>query len=98
MKHPTSLRLMCALAVLAVPSVAAAQSADASSGASDGADLAKKLSNPISSLISVPLQYNFNDGYGDGSGRQSYINIQPVIPFSVDCRCACQSCLVNQRK
>jgi hypothetical protein len=25
----------------------------------------------------------YNDGYGDGSGEQSYINIQPVIPFSI---------------
>ncbi len=65
------------MAALAGPTVAVAQ------GASDGADLAKKLSNPIADLISVPFQYNRNDGYGDGSGQQRYINIQPVIPFSI---------------
>jgi hypothetical protein len=67
------------LVCLAAPAVAMAQASDAASGA----DLAKKLANPISSLISVPFQYNYNDGYGDGSGEQRYINIQPVIPFSI---------------
>lgn len=51
---------------------------------SDSVDLAKKLSNPISSLISVPFQYNSNSGYGPNDGRQDYMNIQPVIPFSLN--------------
>lgn len=47
------------------------------------ADLAAKLSNPVASLISVPFQYNHNSGLAGGNGTQDYINIQPVIPFSI---------------
>jgi hypothetical protein len=46
-------------------------------------ELAQKLSNPVSSLISVPFQYNYDSGFGDGDGVRSFINIQPVIPFSI---------------
>lgn len=53
-------------------------------GSAYDADLAKELSNPVADLISVPLQFNYNDGYGvDGQGKQSYVNIQPVIPISI---------------
>ena len=49
------------------------------------ADLAKKLSNPISSVISVPFIYNYDENIGpvDG-GRRSVINIQPVVPISLN--------------
>lgn len=73
--------LLPTLVCLAVPAVATAQAAGSSK--EDGADLAKKLSNPVADLISVPFQYNCNDGYGDGSSQQSYVNIQPVIPISI---------------
>ena len=49
------------------------------------AELAKKLSNPVASLISVPLQNNFDFGAGpNGDGFQYKVNVQPVIPISLN--------------
>lgn len=47
-------------------------------------ELAKKLSNPIASLISVPFQFNYDQGYGPQDGDHTTLNIQPVIPFSLN--------------
>jgi len=47
--------------------------------------LSQKLSNPISSLISVPFQSNFIfDGGPNDDGFRYVLNIQPVIPFSIN--------------
>lgn len=47
-------------------------------------DLAKKLANPISSLISLPFQNNTDLGIGDANGSRNTLNIQPVIPVSLN--------------
>jgi hypothetical protein len=49
------------------------------------AELAKKLANPLAALISVPLQYNYDEYGGANDGASvSRLNIQPVIPFSLN--------------
>jgi len=50
----------------------------------EDAELAKKLSNPVSDLISVPLQGNLDFGLGPGGGQKFTLNIQPVIPISLN--------------
>jgi hypothetical protein len=44
-------------------------------------DLAKTSQNPIANLLTVPLQQQFNFGYGPGRDSTQYVlNIEPVIP------------------
>lgn len=48
-------------------------------------ELAKQLSNPIADLISVPLQLNYDNNVGTAEQGWRYtLNIQPVIPFSIN--------------
>ncbi len=57
------------------------------SGAADAAEdneaLAKSLSNPLASLISLPVQFNYDSGYGTANGDKLFVNIQPVIPIAL---------------
>lgn len=49
------------------------------------AKLAQQLANPVAALISVPFQLNYNSGIGPADdGRQWVLNVQPVVPFSLN--------------
>jgi len=49
----------------------------------DAAELAKKLQNPVADLISVPFQNNWDFHIGPAHAMRYYVNVQPVIPFSL---------------
>ena len=63
-------------------------SANAAESASDQdsktEELAKETQNPIANLISVPFQNNFNFGIGPNDATQYLLNIEPVIPISLN--------------
>jgi hypothetical protein len=47
-------------------------------------ELAKETQNPVANLISVPFQNNFNFDVGPNHVTQYVLNIQPVIPISLN--------------
>ena len=47
-------------------------------------ELAKLAQNPVGNLISLPFQNNTNLNVGPEKGTQNILNIQPVIPISVN--------------
>ena len=52
--------------------------------AQDADELAKATVNPVSDLIALPLQSNWDKGYGPGNKTQYTLNVQPVIPFKLN--------------
>ena len=72
--------------IAVIPSSAAlAQDSAMGQGEDAAAELAKKLANPVASLISLPIQANYDQNIGpDEAGSVWRINIQPVIPLSLN--------------
>jgi len=47
--------------------------------------LALAAQNPVAAMVSVPMQYNYDQKIGPlEDGHKNYVNIQPVIPFSLN--------------
>jgi hypothetical protein len=47
-------------------------------------ELAKLAQNPVGNMISLPFQNNTNFNVGPYSGTQNILNIQPVVPVSLN--------------
>ena len=47
-------------------------------------ELARIAQNPVGAMVSVPLQNNTNFSTGPLSGTQNVLNIQPVIPVTIN--------------
>src|SRR5882724_6316037 len=71
----TAVRTAVAIAVAAATPAHAEMTAE---------ELAKLAQNPVGNLISVPFQYNANLNFGPEKGTQSILNIQPVVPITVN--------------
>jgi hypothetical protein len=74
------LRLALSVSASLVSSFAVAQEEH---GASTS-DLAKAAQNPIADMISVPFQSNFNFHVGPHDQLQYVLNIQPVVPITLN--------------
>jgi hypothetical protein len=70
--------ILAAAGLAALPVLAHAQESEH--------DLAVKLSNPVANLISVPLQFNYDCCLGPVDGGRTVLNIQPVVPFTLNDR------------
>ena len=78
-------RVLIAVLVAFVPALCAAQQPVSSAAPQgDAAEMAKKLANPISDLVSMPFQLNWEQGVGPNDQTRFILNVQPVVPFSVN--------------
>jgi hypothetical protein len=76
--------LLAAIASFALAQVALPTIQAQAPTAEDSGSLQKATQNPVSGLISVPIQSNANFGIGPFDRTQSVLNIQPVIPISLN--------------
>jgi hypothetical protein len=82
-KFLTLIALALAGSVFVSPRMLADETNPAAGGKSTE-ELAKEAQNPVAKLISVPFQNNFNFGVGPNDVTQYILNVQPVIPISLN--------------
>ena len=75
-----TMRIILAVSLLALGATLAAPVRAAPSAE----ELAKMAQNPIGNLISLPFQDNINFNVGPENGAQNVLNLQPVIPISLN--------------
>ena len=63
------------------PAMAQDEAKQPAEQAGGGGDLRAAVQNPIGAMISLPFKFTFD--YGASNGEASFLNIQPVIPFTV---------------
>ena len=78
-RQPQPTHAFCTAAFLTATLLATSAHAELSAE-----DLAKIAQNPVGNLISVPFQENAYFNVGPLNGTQNVLNIQPVIPISVN--------------
>ena len=82
--NPKRIVILCLAGALYAVSALAQQ--EQKPAADDAAAIAKKLANPIGALISLPFQNNMDIGIGDYNGSRNTLNIQPIVPFSLNAK------------
>ncbi len=82
--NAAAINLLAAQAPSKVSGEEAMAAATGEPGAGDTTSLAEKTQNPISDLVSLPLQNNFNFKTGAAEGLQWIMNVQPVIPVTLN--------------
>jgi hypothetical protein len=86
MKTSKSIALtsLAIIGTFGVPPLASADETAAASNQAETEALAKAAQNPVANMISVPFQNNFNFNVGPNNATQYDLNLQPVIPFSLN--------------
>ena len=61
-----------------------AGTAASQSVAGTDADIPEKLANPLASMVVVPVEMNYDTGYGPAGGDRSDVKFKPIIPFELN--------------
>ena len=77
-------KTLAALALIVISRGALAADSAAAGQKQSVDELAKAVQNPIANLISVPFQNNTSFEFGPQEKTQNVLNIQPVVPVSVN--------------